>query len=113
MPDFGYWAWPLDLVGEYEQVRKEMRAKEVGWEKKIPKALWRGNVKTNEEIRGALIRATEGKEWADVQGVTWKNRTAVDGTTAIPMSDHCAYKFLIHVEGEKYSRNREMDTGTN
>jgi hypothetical protein len=101
MPDFGYWAWPLDLVGEYEQVRMEMRENEVTWEKKIPKALWRGAVKTNKDVRGALMKATKRKEWADVQEVTWKNRTDVKSSTAVPMAEHCAYQFLIHTEGKQ------------
>lgn len=100
MPDFGYWAWPVDLVGEYAEVRMEMQQNEVPWEEKIPKVLWRGAVKTNEEIRGALMRVTEGKEWADVKEVTWKNRTEVASSAAVPIADHCGYQFLMHTEGE-------------
>lgn len=45
MPDFGYWSWPLGLVGNYEQIRAEIKANEVMWENKDPRALWRGAVK--------------------------------------------------------------------
>ncbi|KAF2279972.1 uncharacterized protein EI97DRAFT_106454 [Westerdykella ornata] len=104
MPDFGYWSWPLELVGEYDQVRLDMRVREVEWEKKIPKALWRGAVKTNKAIRGALLDVTTGKPWADVQEVKWKSSTQVaDGSSAVAMADHCKYQFLIHTEGRSYS----------
>lgn len=101
MPDFGYWSWPLDLVGEYQKIRNDMQANEVPWEKKIPKAFWRGAVKTNKELRGALMKASRGKSWADVDQVTWKNRAHVtSGSAALPITDHCKYQFLVHTEGK-------------
>ncbi|KAF1835573.1 hypothetical protein BDW02DRAFT_567897 [Decorospora gaudefroyi] len=104
MPDFGYWSWPLDLVGEYEQIRSEMQENEVTWEDKISKVLWRGAVKTNKELRGALMKVTRGKPWADVEQITWKSRKDVsDGSAALPIADHCKYQFLIHTEGRSYS----------
>ncbi|KAF2447368.1 hypothetical protein P171DRAFT_250949 [Karstenula rhodostoma CBS 690.94] len=103
MPDFGFWSWPLDLVGSYEQIRAEMRANEVVWEKKVPKALWRGAVKTN-KVRNSLVRASQGKSWADVHEVKWKNRTDVAvGSAVLSMADHCNHQFLIHTEGRSYS----------
>jgi hypothetical protein len=102
MPDFGYWSWPLDLVGEYQQIRSDMQSSEIDWEKKIPKALWRGAVKTNKEVRGALMSVTRGKSWADVDEVTWKSRIDVTAeSAALPIRDHCKYQFLIHTEGKK------------
>lgn len=101
MPDFGYWSWPLDLVGQYEQICSEMRENEVKWEKEVPKALWRGAVKTNKEVRGALMEVTRGKPWADVNQVTWKSRLEVtEGSAALPIVDHCNYQFLIHTQGK-------------
>ena len=101
VPDFGFWSWPLDLVGEYGDIRSEMRASEVEWENKVPQAFWRGAVKTNQEIRGALMNVTTGKDWADVQEVTWKSRLSVsDGSNAIPIAEHCKYQFLVHTEGK-------------
>ncbi|KAF1954587.1 hypothetical protein CC80DRAFT_526673 [Byssothecium circinans] len=105
MPDFGYWSWPLQLVGNYEQVRTEAKANEVEWEKKIPKALWRGAVKTN-KVRSSLMKVTRGKPWADVGEVKWKNRTDVaagSAGSALSMVDHCGYQFLMHTEGRSYS----------
>lgn len=102
MPDFGYWSWPLELVGTYEQIRVEIKENEARWEEKLPKVLWRGAVGTN-KVRSVLLRATRGKEWADVEQVKWKNRTDLsDGSTetAISMAGHCAYQFLIHTEGK-------------
>lgn len=45
MPDFGYWSWPLDLVGSYEQIRVEMAQNQLAWKDRVPKVLWRGALK--------------------------------------------------------------------
>ncbi|KAF2008885.1 hypothetical protein BU24DRAFT_474962 [Aaosphaeria arxii CBS 175.79] len=105
MPDFGYWSWPVDLVGNYEQIRAEIEANEVVWEEKVPKALWRGAVKTN-KVRSSLMRVSQGKSWADVHEVRWKNRTDIAADSAdlaLSIVDHCGYQFLIHTEGRSYS----------
>lgn len=105
MPDFGYWSWPLDLIGSYEQVRVEMVQNEVPWAKKVQKLVWRGALKTN-KVRYSMYRATRGKEWADVEEIKWKNRTEVsDGSaaSALSMADHCKYQYLLHTEGRSYS----------
>lgn len=103
MPDFGYWSWPLDLVGNYEQIRAEIKANEVAWGKKVPKALWRGVLKTN-KVRSALMKVSQGKSWADIHEVKWSNRTNVapDSTSlALPIVDHCGHQILIHTEGTR------------
>lgn len=105
MPDFGYWSWPLDLVGAYEQIREDIKANEMEWDMKIPKALWRGAVNTN-DVRSDLMKVTRNRDWADVEEVKWKNRTAVEDNaagSAVPMVNHCAYQYLIHTEGNSYS----------
>lgn len=105
MPDFGYWSWPLSVVGAYRQVRAEIAASEEAFENKIRLALWRGAAETN-KARADLLTATHGKNWADVAEVHWKNLTAIHDASipaAISMVDHCAYEFLIHVEGKSYS----------
>ncbi|KAJ4292583.1 hypothetical protein N0V90_009246 [Kalmusia sp. IMI 367209] len=105
MPEFGYWFWPLDLVGAYEQIRTEMLQNKIAWEEKTPKVLWRGALKTN-KLRGAMYQATRGKEWADIEEVKWKNRTEVSASStgsAVSMVDHCAYQYIMHTEGRSYS----------
>ncbi|KAJ4358143.1 uncharacterized protein N0V89_002722 [Didymosphaeria variabile] len=105
LPDFGYWSWPLDLVGSYEQIRVEMIQNQLAWEDKVPKMLWRGALKTN-KLRQTMYWATRNKVWADVEEVKWQNRTEVSaGSTAsaISMVDHCNYQYLMHTEGRSYS----------
>ncbi|KAF1965793.1 hypothetical protein BU23DRAFT_626883 [Bimuria novae-zelandiae CBS 107.79] len=100
MPDFGYWSWPLELVGNYEKIRTEMKVNEVEWEEKVPKVLWRGTSKTN-KLRGALIRVSQGKGWANIHEVKWKNRTdVVAGSAALSMVDHLATNFSYTLNGE-------------
>lgn len=105
MPDFGYWSWPLELVGAYEQIRVEMVQNQLPWRERIPKVLWRGALKTN-EIRKTMYRLTRNKDWADIKEVKWKNRTDVSAssaTSSISMADHCNYQYLLHTEGRSYS----------
>lgn len=105
MPDFGYWSWPLELVGSYSQIRAEIMENEVDWDKKTPKAVWRGAAKTN-KLRADLLEATRGQRWADVQEVFWNNRTdlrAESAATALSMAEHCAYQFVIQTEGKHFS----------
>jgi hypothetical protein len=103
MPDFGYWSWPLNLVGVYEQIRQEIADTEPDFDTKRKQALWRGALKTN-QYRKDLLRMTTDKEWADVKGIKWSSATdptVNDGTKPISMSEHCQYQFLIHTEGTK------------
>ena len=101
MSDFGYWSWPLDLVGGYEQVRREISDSEVDFARKKKQVIWRGAVKTN-QLRKDLIRVTAGKEWADVRGIEWANATEVkdqESARALTMPEHCQYQFALQTEG--------------
>ncbi|KAL5452588.1 hypothetical protein PMIN07_008336 [Paraphaeosphaeria minitans] len=105
MPDFGYWSWPLDLVGSYEQIRVEMAQNQLAWKDRVPKVLWRGALKTN-KVRQTMYQATRGKIWADIEEIKWQNRIEVSGgsaASAISMVDHCKYQYLLHTKGRSYS----------
>jgi len=104
MPDFGYWSWPLDVVGEYTQVRTEIRAleEELKFEDKKPLVVWRGSTRTN-ILREYLVNGTVGKSWSDIQAIEWRNMTTMmpgDEELSISMPDHCAYQFVLHTEGK-------------
>jgi hypothetical protein len=91
MSDFGYWSWPLGLVGGYEQIRRQISEVEhgLGFGSKIKLAMWRGAVKG-------------GEHWADVKSIRWANARKVMGKDegiAISIPDHCQYQFVIHTEG--------------
>lgn len=101
MADFGYWSWPLDLVGSYEQIRREIKDIEIPFRDKRKQVLWRGAVKTNTQ-REELMRVVEGKDWADVKDIGWKGSTEVkagDVGEAMSIPDHCLYQFVLQTEG--------------
>lgn len=102
--DFGYWSWPLDLLGEYTEYRQEARAIEevYPWDKKIPKVVWRGALETNKN-RKKLLQVTKGRDWADIRGVTWRGRHVTLESDPRPMAEHCKYKFVLQTEGRSYS----------
>ncbi|KAF1981029.1 DUF821 domain-containing protein [Aulographum hederae CBS 113979] len=106
MPDFGYWSWELELVGEYEDVRSRIAAIEEPFLEKTAKALWRGA--KNNDLRTDLLRVAEesGSQWGDIQEIKWASRTRISSHTkgnAIPIPEHCKYQYLIQTEGASYS----------
>jgi hypothetical protein len=99
--DFGYWSWPLGMIGEYTQFLSQVKETEKGWETKIPKIVWRGAAGTN-SIRKDLLAVTKGQEWADVEEVFWKSATELKAgsvETALTMPQHCNYQFVMQTEG--------------
>ncbi|KAB8224242.1 glycosyl transferase family 90-domain-containing protein [Aspergillus novoparasiticus] len=102
MPDFGFWAWEHGKVdgkiGPYTQVVDRIRHKEVPWEEKEAKLVWRGKLSFAAKMRRALLEAARNQPWADVKEIVWK-----DKTNFISMEDHCRYRFIAHVEGRSYS----------
>ena len=101
MSDFGYWSWPLNVVGEYRELRSQIREHEVEWAKKLPKAVWRGAAGTN-ALRKSLIGITKDKGWADIKEVFWKSATELkDGSVGVALSipEHCNYQYLLQTEG--------------
>jgi hypothetical protein len=108
IPDFGYWSWPLEIIGDYTQFRMDVHENEVTWEEKIPKAAWRGATNTN-RLREDLMRVSKGRSWSDIHAIGWVNMTTMDEESqkrSLTMTDHCNYRFLIHTEGELYSHLR-------
>lgn len=107
MPDFGFWSWPETKVGSYSEVQRKAKAMEdttenpTGrawkWGTKKDKLFWRGAT-MGLELREKLIDVTAGKPWADVESITWKDKTAVKS-----MDEHCQYKYVAHTEGNSYS----------
>jgi hypothetical protein len=101
MGDFGYWSWPLDLVGAYDEVRREIAEVEMDFAQKKKQAVWRGAVATNSH-RQELINVTENKEWADVRAIQWAGVSDIiseDQAKTLSMPQHCTYQFVIHTEG--------------
>ncbi|KAF4632910.1 hypothetical protein G7Y89_g5207 [Cudoniella acicularis] len=99
MSDFGYWSWPLDYVGSYQQVLREVSNSEVDFDLKKKQVVWRGSTKVN-ELRKQLVNVTLGKEWADVKEIDWLDLKSGD---PLSMPQHCAYQFLVQTEGHTYS----------
>lgn len=107
MPDFGYWSWPLDVIGEYTQVRNDIRENEPDWNQKIKKAVWRGSTKTN-KMREDLVRVSQDEAWSDIREVKWLNMTTVTEDSVdliLSMADHCNYQYVVHTEGQRIRKN--------
>lgn len=97
MPDFGYWAWPTDPVGAYQDVRNQMgvREKAQKFSEKKAKVVWRGAPLT--EQRQALIKQWHGKPWSDIEPFDWDDPEIAKKFVIMP--DHCQWQFVLHTEG--------------
>ncbi|TVY65530.1 O-glucosyltransferase rumi-like protein [Lachnellula suecica] len=108
MPHFGFWSWPKSFIGTMDQKLDRISEieKEIPWEKKIDKAVWRGtawfNSVGNTALRPNLLHATKDKDWADVQDLKWRTN-AVSAENSIDIADFCKYKYIIYTEGVTYS----------
>lgn len=71
------------------------------WSQKIPRALWRGAT-MGLPLRDHLLAITRDKPWADVVALDWHNPESMAHDLR-SMPQHCAYKYLLHTEGNSYS----------
>ncbi|KAF2674938.1 DUF821 domain-containing protein [Microthyrium microscopicum] len=101
VPDFGYWSWPESFMGEYSELRHEIRENEPSWQHKFPKAVWRGAIATN-ELREELLKKSKNKPWADIKSITWDDKANLK-KIGLTIPQHCNYKFVVHTEGHSYS----------
>lgn len=97
IPDMDYQAF---FGGSYTEIRARAAQRESFLADKIPKAVWRGAVWTNEWVRKPLMEVTEGKQWADVEEVSWFEGAK---DNMIPIEDYCRYAFIVHTEGRSWS----------
>ena len=85
-------------MGSFHDMQNRAKAYDAPIEQKIPKVVWRGAVKTNPKLRGALVEAAKGQEWSDVEGFHWKSRD-----NYVTAEDMCRYMFVVHTEGHSWS----------
>ncbi|KAM0716368.1 hypothetical protein Q7P37_007813 [Cladosporium fusiforme] len=100
VPDFDFWSWGQSGGASYSEMRTRATDRDSFLADKIPQAVWRGVVWTNEGVRGPLIAQTKDQTWADVEEVSW-DAGAKDNM--IPIEDYCRYAFIVHTEGRSWS----------
>ena len=102
MPDFGYWAWDNIIkdadndIGPFDEVVEKALVveRDLPFEKKAPKLVWRGKLSFAPKLRRALLDQARGQEWGDVKEVNWEVRD-----NYLALEDHCKYQFIAHAEG--------------
>ncbi|CZT44505.1 uncharacterized protein RSE6_04679 [Rhynchosporium secalis] len=103
MPHFSFWSWPLPFIGTMDEALAKISnvEKNTSWDKKIDKVVWRGtawfNSIRNTNLRPQLLKATKGKEWADVENLQWVSETK-GANNSISIEDFCKYKYIIYTE---------------
>ncbi|EST09407.1 Lipopolysaccharide-modifying protein [Kalmanozyma brasiliensis GHG001] len=100
MPDYGFYSWPEPGIGSYTNHREKTLAidQKVPWSKKIGKLFWRGAMGVGTADRKALLAASKGQPWSDVEPLDWANRKGF-----VTMEDHCKWKYHAFPEGMTYS----------
>lgn len=66
IPDFHFLAAP-NANDTFQEMQALAREYDAPLSEKLPRVIWRGVRWTNEDIRGSMMSAVEGKEWADVK----------------------------------------------
>ncbi|KAF1844529.1 uncharacterized protein K460DRAFT_376193 [Cucurbitaria berberidis CBS 394.84] len=105
MPSFASWSWPKANIGTMDDVldRIEGVEEELVGSEKVDKAIWRGTPWFNPigypNLRKDLLKATKGKEWADVEALS----TIGNATNSLNIESFCRYKYVIYTEGVTYS----------
>jgi len=100
MPDFQFGASP-PYAGSFGEMQEKAAMHDGPLSSKIQKAVWRGRVGTNKDVRPALLKASEGKDWADVIDTGFG--AVEDEDDMISMDNLCRYAFVLHTEGRSWS----------
>jgi hypothetical protein len=75
MPHISGWPWPKHFITTLDQALGKIDGieKQMLWDDKIDKAVWRGtgqfNSGGNVALRTNFLKAIEGKQWADVEDI--------------------------------------------
>lgn len=96
VPDFNFWSSPP--MSAFADMQRKAREHDSLVAEKKPTVIWRGVRWTNEFVRGALLKVTQGKSWADVAEVDWDNNTNI-----LDMEEMCRSMFVVHTEGRSWS----------
>lgn len=115
MPHFAFFSWPKPFIGTVDEALAKINRIEenTSWEQKIPKAVWRGtgwfNSVGNTQLRPNLLKATKGKDWADVEVLKWETN-GEKASNSIGIEDFCKYKYILYTEVSLASRvaNNEL-----
>lgn len=93
-------SWGQSGGASYAEMRTRASERESFLADKIPKAVWRGVLWTNEWVRKPLLEQSRGQAWADVEEVSWDTGAKEN---MIPIEDYCRYAFIVHTEGRSWS----------
>ncbi|KAK9426183.1 hypothetical protein SUNI508_12544 [Seiridium unicorne] len=110
IPHFSFWSWPLPFIKSLPHAMHSIAALEdtTKWSSKIPKAVWRGTPHfnspstTSAHLRQDLILTAKDKPWSDIEALKWTD-SGHNASNALPISDFCKYRYIVHTEGVTYS----------
>jgi len=98
MPHYHFWSWAMPTLGPMDEVLEKIEQveKQLSWDIKIDKAIWRGSKTQNPDwsprLRRHLLDMSKGQYWADVEA------TGRDSDNTLMGQDFCKYQFIIYAE---------------
>ena len=97
MPDFGFWSWDLQDIGTLDDVTEQIVRDEaaIGWSGKIQRLVWRGQLQMLPKLRRALLNASKGKPWSEIEALI----PELSPENYIGAADQCKFMFIAHAEG--------------
>lgn len=92
IPNYAYWSWNYTHAPSWNSIRREIAdaEREVPWEKKDPRVVWRGKVKMA-QLRSELVRVSEGKSWSDIKPVVINDAKDKHTKDVMNLRDFCGY----------------------
>lgn len=98
MPHYHSWSWAMPTLGPLDEVlsKIEQMEKQLSWDKKIDKAVWRGTKLQNPDwspgLRRSLLDTWKEKQWADIEATERGLDNALKG------EEFCKYRYIIYAE---------------
>ncbi|KAL5721054.1 hypothetical protein ACHQM5_013660 [Ranunculus cassubicifolius] len=104
-PDWSFWGWvethiePWDM--EFKSIKEGSHA--TSWDKKIPRAFWKGNIQDVTPVRTELLRCNHSRKWgAQIMRQNW-DAEAKAGYEQSKLANQCKHRYKIYAEGYAWS----------
>ncbi|KAF2744497.1 hypothetical protein M011DRAFT_449127 [Sporormia fimetaria CBS 119925] len=107
IPHPAFWASPLPPLHPLDTILSRISTLEsqTTFSQKLDKVVWRGtpwfNPLAYPLLRQHLLKATKGKEWADIDAFDIGAKG--EYRNALPIEQFCGYRYVVYTEGVTYS----------
>ncbi|PIA59411.1 hypothetical protein AQUCO_00400351v1 [Aquilegia coerulea] len=104
-PDWSFWGWVETNIQPWDDEFRDIKqgSQAVSWEKRLPRAYWKGNVDVLSPVRTELQRCNHSRKWgAQIMRQNWFEE-AKAGYEQSKLANQCKYRYKIYAEGYAWS----------